>query len=239
VVENALNGSPGLQALRSTSIQGLSVIAVTFEDGSDINLARQLVAERLAAVAAELPASLPPPSITPLTSSTSTVLVAGLTSRTRSMMDLRTEADWTLRPRLLAVQGGSKVAIFGGAERSLQIQVHPDALLRFGLGMNEVLDAARRATGVRGAGFIDTDNQRVVPQTEAQSVSPDELRQDVLSSHGGASLTLGDATDVAVGPMPAIGGALIDETPGVTSISRPSRDNSGIWRLRFPRPVIG
>jgi CzcA family heavy metal efflux pump len=214
-LENALNGSPGLAALRSTSIQGLSVISVTFEARSDIYLARQLVAERLAAAAAELPAGIPPPSITPLTSSTSTVLVAGLTSRTRSVMDLRTAADWTLRPRLLAVPGVSKVAVFGGEERSLQIQVHPDALIRFDIGMNQVLDAARRATAVRGAGFIDTDNQRVTLQTEAQSVTPDELRQVVLSSHEGASITLGDVADVVMAPMPAIGGALIEETPGV------------------------
>lgn len=214
-LENALNGSPGLAALRSTSIQGLAVITVTFRSGSDIYLARQLVAERLAVAAAELPPGIPAPSITPLTSSTSTVLVAGLTSQTRSLMELRTSADWTLRPRLLAVPGVSKVAIFGGEERSLQIQVHPDALIRFGLGLNEVLVAARRATAVRGAGFIDTANQRVTLQTEAQSVTPDELRQVVLSSYGSASITLGDVADVTVAPMPAIGGALIDEEPGV------------------------
>jgi len=71
-------------------------------------------------------------------------------------MDLRTTADWTLRLRLLAVPGVAKVAVFGGKTRSIQVQVHPDQLIQYSLGLNDVLAAARKATGIRGAGFIDT-----------------------------------------------------------------------------------
>ena len=104
-IENAINGVPGVQSLRSTSIQGLSVITVIFAPGSDIYRDRQVVAERLAVAAQQLPAGTGPPGMTPLASSTSTILVAGLTSDTHSLMDLRTIADWTLRLRLLAVPG--------------------------------------------------------------------------------------------------------------------------------------
>jgi Cu/Ag efflux pump CusA len=141
-IENAINGVPGVRTLRSSSIQGLSVVTVIFDPASDIYRDRQLVAERLAIAAQQLPAGTQPPAMTPLTSSTSTVLVLGLTSDKRSLMDLRTIADWTLRPRLLAVPGITKVSVFGGETRSIQVAVHPDELIRYNLGFNEVLGAA-------------------------------------------------------------------------------------------------
>jgi CzcA family heavy metal efflux pump len=214
-LENNLNGSPGLATMRSNSIQGLSVITITFNPGTDIYLDRQFVAERLTVAAGQLPTGVHAPAITPLTSGTSTVLVAGLTSKTRSLMDLRTEADWTVRPRLLAVPGVAKVSVFGGDVKSLQIQVHPDQLIRFGIGMNDVLNAAQHASGVRGAGFIDTANQRVTFQTQGQSLTPEELSRVVLTNQGGASVTLGNVADVLAAPEPAIGAAAIEDVQGI------------------------
>jgi CzcA family heavy metal efflux pump len=214
-IENNLNGSPGLLTMRSTSIQGLSVITITFDPASDIYLDRQFVAERLAVAAGELPANVRAPAMTPLTSATGTVLVAGLTSKTKTLMDLRTMADWTVRPRLLAVPGVAKVAVFGGDVKTLQIQVHPDQLIRFGIGMNDVLLAARRASGVRGAGFIETANQRVTFQTEGQSLTAEELSRVVLKNEGSASVTLGNVATVTPAPEPAIGGATIEGEPAV------------------------
>ncbi len=180
-IENVLNGLQGIESLRSGSIQGLSVITVIFQPSSEIFLDRQLVAERLAAVAGSLPAGLGPPEMTPLTSSTSTVLAVGLTSETRSLMDLRTIADWTVRQRLLAVPGVAKVAVFGGDVRQLQVQVEPERLVRFGLAIEDVVAAARRATGVRGAGQVDTVNQRLVIHTEGQALTPAELADTVVA----------------------------------------------------------
>src|SRR5579863_1734096 len=133
VLENNLNGLPNLRMLQSASAQGFSVITVTFDPSSDVYRDRQLVAERLASAANELPAGVSPPIVAPLTSSTSVVLEAGLTSKTHSLMDLHTVAQWTLLPRLLAVPGVAKVSIFGGETKSFQVQVHPDALKRFGI----------------------------------------------------------------------------------------------------------
>lgn len=217
-IENAINGVPGIAALRSASIQGLSLVTVVFDPRSDIYLDRQVVTERLASVVVQLPQGIAPPTMTPLTSSTSTVLVVGMTSRSRSLMDLRTHADWTVRPRLLAVPGVAKVAAFGGQTRQLQIQVHPDRLLRFELGINDVLAAAQRATGVRGAGFIDTENQRIVLQTEGQSLTPEQIAQTVVSSHDGASVTLASVADVVDAPEPPIGAAAVQGVPGVILI---------------------
>jgi CzcA family heavy metal efflux pump len=214
-IENAISGVPGVQTLRSTSIQGLSVVTVFFDPSSDIYRDRQVVAERLAAATQQLPQGVQPPIMTPLTSSTSRMLVVGLTSQTRSLMDLRTVADWTVRLRLVAVPGVASVTIFGGDKRSIQVQVHPDELIRYGLTLNDVLTAARRSTGVRGAGFIDTKNQRIVFQSEGQSLKPDDIARTVLLSRGAASITLANVADVVDAPEPPIGGAGIQGRPGV------------------------
>ncbi|MBL6853074.1 MAG: efflux RND transporter permease subunit, partial [Alphaproteobacteria bacterium] len=165
-LENSLNGTPGLATLRSASIAGLSAITITFDPASDIYRDRQLVQERLAVAAGGLPTGIGTPSMTPLTSATGTILIAGLTSRTKSLMELRTAAEWTIEPRLLAVPGVANVSVFGLETRTLQIQVRPDDMIRYGIGLNDVLAIAQRATGIRGGGFIDTANQRIVIQTE-------------------------------------------------------------------------
>jgi CzcA family heavy metal efflux pump len=214
-IENAINGVPGVQEMRSTSIQGLSVITVIFGASSDIFRDRQVVSERLAEAAQSLPANVAAPTMTPLTSSSSTVLVLGLTSKTRSLMDLRTLADWTLRLRLLAVPGVAKVAVFGGDVRSIQVQVHPDRLLRHSLSFQDVLEAAQKATAVTGAGFIETANQRIVFQSEGQSIEPEDIARTVVSTSGGASVLLRDVANVVNAPEPPIGGAAIMGEPGV------------------------
>jgi CzcA family heavy metal efflux pump len=214
-IENGLNGLEGIEALRSGSIQGLAVITVIFRSGSGIFLDRQLVAELLAAVASRLPAGTGPPEMTPLTSSTSTVLAVGLTSQQRTLMELRTIADWTVRQRLLAVPGVAKVSVFGGEVRQLQVQLEPERLIRYGLALEDVLAAARSGTGVRGAGVVDTDNQRLVIRTEGQALTPDELARTVVAYRNGASVRLGDVARVVEAPEPPVGAAGVMGRPGV------------------------
>lgn len=214
-IENAINGVPGVQTLRSQSIQGLSIITVTFDPKSDIYRDRQNLGERLATLATQMPVGVEAPGMSPLTSSTSVVLVVGLTSPKRSLMELRTLADWTLKPRLLAVHGVSKVAVFGGQVKEYQIQVDPRRLVKYGFALSDVLAVARRATGVRGAGFIDNANQRIVLQTYGQSQNAEQLAQTVLRHQDGANLTLADVAQVRMAPEPPIGAATVDGVPGV------------------------
>jgi Cu/Ag efflux pump CusA len=214
-VENALNGSPGLQAIRSQSIQGLSVITVVFSDRTDIYRARQTVGERLTEVAGQLPQTVKAPKMGPLIASTASVLSVGLTSTQRTLMELRTFADWTLRPRLLGVPGVAKVDIFGGEVRQLQVQIKPDRLRAHGLAVDDVLAAARQSTALRGAGFVDTANQRVVIRTEGQSLTAQDLGEVVLAHHDGISVRLRDVADVVDGPEPKFGDALIMGERGV------------------------
>src|SRR2546430_2606662 len=127
-----------------------------------------------------------------------------LLSDTLSPMAVRTFADWTVRPRLLAVPGVAKVTVFGGEVRQLQIQARPDRLLAFDLALQDVLNAAREATGVRGAGFIETAAQRILIQTEGQSLTALQLGEVVVAQHDGRSVRLKDVANVVEAPEPKI-----------------------------------
>src|ERR1700681_4584541 len=217
-VENAINGVPGIDSLRSRSIQGLSDITVVFRSGTDIYRDRQVVAERLSTVASGLPTSVQPPLMTPLTSSTAWVMEVDFTSASESLMEVRAVADWTIKPRLLAVPGVAGVEIIGGEVRQLQFQFDPQRLVRYGVSVEDVIAAARQATGVRGGGFVDTPNQRIVLQTEGQSVTPAQLARTVLLHHNGSNVTLGDVGRVQDAPAPQIGAASVKGKRGVSLI---------------------
>jgi CzcA family heavy metal efflux pump len=216
-VENAINGVEGIESLLSNSIQGVSAVTINFRANSDIYRVRQLVAERLVALSGSLPRGITP-VITPLTSSTGTVLVIGLTSPKRSLMDLRTMADWVVKRRFLAVPGVAKVAVYGEGIKQLQIQVRPDRLVKYHLSIQDVLTVAYKATGVREAGLVDTENQRIVLRIEGQSLLPDQLANTVLIHQKGTSVTLGDVANVVeASPFP-IGASSIMGKPGIVLV---------------------
>ena len=214
-IENAVNGVTGIESMRSRSIQGLSVITVVFQTGNNVYLERQLVAERLATLAGQLPSSVSTPVMTPLQSSTGDVLVLGLTSGKQSPMQLRTVADWTLRPRLLAVPGVASVTVFGSDVRQIQVQFHPEKLVQFNLSLSDVVAAAQKATGIQGAGFVENNNQRLILESGGQSVTPGQIASTVLLRQNGANVTLGQVADVREGAAPPFGAASIEGETGV------------------------
>ncbi len=217
-IEDAINGVEGIAAVRSHSIQGLSVITAVLAEGAEIHRARQSVAERLREAAARLPETVPPPVLTPLTSSSSTVLVIGLTSKDRTPMDQRTFVDRVLRPRLLAVPGVAKVAVFGGEVRQLQIQLDPDRLRLYGIGIGEVAEAAGLATGVRGAGVMDGANQQIAVRTEGQVLTVDELAQTAVRARSGSALRLGDLGRVVEAPALRFGDGGVNGARGIVVV---------------------
>ncbi|MHB1698607.1 MAG: efflux RND transporter permease subunit [Acidobacteriaceae bacterium] len=217
-IENAINGVTGIDSLRSNSIQGLSITNVIFRSGSDIYLNRQLVNERLATLTGQLPHGVSAPIMTPLTVSTGTVLVVGLVSESKSLMDLRTAADWTLRPRLLAVPGVASVAVFGGEVKQIQVQPRPEKLVQYGLSLNDVVAAAQKATGVLGAGFIENSNQRLIIQSQGQSTTPAQIAATVLVRQNGANVTLGQVAGVVEGGAPPFGAASVEGKTGVVLV---------------------
>ncbi|HEY7760456.1 MAG TPA: efflux RND transporter permease subunit [Burkholderiales bacterium] len=214
-IENALSGTAGVEVVRSQSIPGLSVVTVVFRDGSDVFRNRQVVGERLTMLANRLPRDVAQPTMTPLTSSASTVLGVGLTSQARSLMEIRTLVDWTVRPHLMAVEGVADVNVFGGEVRQWQVQVEPDRLMRYGLALEDVVAAARRASGVVSAGFLKTPNQHIFVNAEGQPASAAELSRVMLAFKDGTPLRLGDVARVVEAPAASISAAAIDGMPGV------------------------
>lgn len=214
-IENAINGVAGIESLRSGSIQGLSVITAKFSSGSDIHRDRQVVAERIASIVTRLPQGVEAPVMTPLVSSTGDLMSVGLTSDTRSLMELRTIADWIVIPHIQSVPGVAKGSAFGGDVRQLQVQVHPERLVPYNLVIEDVAAAARRGTGIRGAGFIDNVNQRIIIQTEGQSLTAEQLGKTVLAHQYGANVMLEDVADVVEGAAPPFSAASVSGRPGV------------------------
>lgn len=214
-IENALSGMAGLSSMRSRSMQGLSAITLVFNDSANTLQVRQLVAERLNGLSSTLPTGVSAPTLLPMTTTTSVVRVIGLTAKTRSLADLYDVARWTLKPQLLSVPGVADAIVFGGDARQLQIQVDPAKLVRYGLSIQDVVVAARQATGVRGTGFVKTDNQRIAVNVEGQVTTPRTLANAVVRWHNGAAVRLGDVGMVTWGSAPAVGAASIMGVPGV------------------------
>ncbi len=215
-VESAINGLGHQESLLSESIQGLSIITIVFKEGTDVHQARQMLAEKLGETAGSLPDGVKAPNMSALTSATMDLLKIGLVSDRLTPMELRTFANWTLKPRLLAVPGVAQCSVFGGEVRQWQVQVHPDLLLAHHLTLTDVLAAGRLASGVRGAGFIDTPNQRIILQTEGQTLTIAALGNIVVAAGaGGGPVRLRDVATVAEGAEPKFGDALIMGRPGV------------------------
>src|SRR5215471_18559862 len=169
-LEIAIHGTPGLQTLRSISMPGVSSITAIFRDQTDVYRARQLVGERIATV--QLPESVSPPEIVPLTSASSTVEVLGLTST--SVFDpiaTRTFADWTLAPRILAVPGVSKIVTYGGRIAQYQVVVHPNALADYQVSLSDIEKAAQGATAIGPAGTVESYGQQFPIRSMAQAQS--------------------------------------------------------------------
>ena len=214
-LESGISGLVGLESMRSESIQGLSVITVVFQEGTDIFIGRQMLGEKVSQTVGRLPLGVKPPRMTPLTSSTMDLLKIGLVSDKLSPMALRTFSDWTLKPRLLAVPGVADCKSYGGEIRQLQIQVDPDRLLAYDLALSDVLLAARSSTGVMGAGYIETENQRIIIQTEGQAITPEQLAEVAVVHTNGVSVRLKDLGRVVEGAEPKFGDTIIMGHPGV------------------------
>ncbi|TAL77025.1 MAG: efflux RND transporter permease subunit [Beijerinckiaceae bacterium] len=214
-LEDALAGAGGLATMRSRSIQGLSMITLTFRPGSDLTGLRQSISERLARASSDLPATAHTPVLLPLSSSAGIVLTIGLTSKAQSPIALRTLTDWTLKPQILAIPGVSDVSVYGGAVKQVQIQVHPAALARFELSFNDIITAARRATANTGLGFVENENQRIVLIPKGVPETANAIASVALKSHDGQTLRLGDVATVTDGAAPQVGAASIMGKPGV------------------------
>tara|TARA_R110002072_G_scaffold46591_7_gene128956 strand:+ start:19553 stop:22633 length:3081 start_codon:yes stop_codon:yes gene_type:complete len=217
-LENALNGTSGLQTIRSKSVLGLSSVQLLFASGTDLLAARNLVQERVAFATENLPAVAGRPVILQPLSSTSRALKIGVWSDTVSQMDLSELAKWTIRPRLMAIQGVANVAIWGQKDRQFQVLVDPEHLRAHNVPLSSLGQAVANATEVGSGGFLDTPNQRLPIQHNSPITEPADLARTPVAFRDGNSLLIGDVAHVAIGHAPPIGDAIINDRLGLLLI---------------------
>ena len=215
-LETAMNGAPGVERVRSQSAVGLSVVWVEFDWDVDIYRARQQVAERTAQVAESLPDGAAP-TMGPVSSIMGEILLIGVVSpgATVSGPDLRSLADWTLRPRLLAISGISQVIAIGGGVEQLHVEVHPDRLAQRGLTLGDVRAAAANAQGSSSGGFLEAQSQEFVVRTLARTADPVAIGNTVVARKDGVSIPLSDVADVRRGVGTMRGDAGVNGQPAV------------------------
>jgi CzcA family heavy metal efflux pump len=228
-LEDTLNGLPGLDVLRSKSVEQLSQIQLIFDRGTDLINARQLVAERLATVTPTLPTWASPPVMLQPLSATSRVMKIGLSSKRLSTIDMSMISYWTIRARLLRVPGVANVTIYGERIKMLQVQADPDRLKQHQVSLDKVMNTTADALDagllrfsdgavIGTGGFVDTPNQRLAIRHKLPIITPDDLAQVPIEQRGGKQLVLSDVADVVEGTWPLIGDAVINDGPGLMLI---------------------
>ena len=233
-IENAVNGIPFVQTVRSKSVLGLSSIRMIFDAGTDLIVARQLVQERLALAQTTLPLVARPPVILPPLSSLSRCLKIGVWSDTQDQMQMTTLTKWTIRPRLMGISGVANVAVWGEKDPQLQVIVDPLRLNANGVTLASVLQTVRDATAVGSGGFVDTPNQRLalrhipavytaeqlgeMPISSSLSTSASNPGTGLALAASGTPLRLADIAEIKFDHAPPIGDAIINSRPGLLLI---------------------
>ena len=198
-IESAINGASGVRRVRSATAVGVGVIWVEFDWGTDIYIARQLVAEKLALVAGTLPPQIERPVLAPISSIMGEILFFALSSESVDPLTMRTVADTIVRRRLLAVPGVSQVTPIGGAERQYQVIAHPDALRANAVSLTELLDAVRASSENASAGIYTEGPQEYVLQAVGRVRSAEEIGESVVAMRGTRSVLIRDVADVQEG----------------------------------------
>lgn len=209
-VETAVNGATGVRRVRSSSTNGFSVVWVEFDWDTDIYLARLIVSEKLAVVSESLPANVGKPTLGPQSSILGEMLIVGLTADSTSMLDLRTIADWTIRPRLLSTGGVAQVAVLGGDIKEYQVQLDPERMRHYGVTLSEVMNITREMNLNANGGVLYEYGNEYIVRGVLSTDKVDQIAKAVVRSNGvsGAPILLEDIADVQVGAkLPKLGTA--------------------------------
>ena len=216
-VETAVNGAADVRRVRSSSTTGFSVVWVEFDWGTDVYRARQTVSEKLATVSGELPAGIGQPTLGPQSSILGEVMIVGLTADTTSLEELRTLADWVVRPRLLATGGVAQVAVLGGDVKEYQIRLDADRMRRYGVSLQDVRAAVTGMNRNASGGVIYDYGNEYVVRGDLSTRQADALgKAFVKKDSTGRSVLLEHVADIATGAKePRLGTASFNGTPAV------------------------
>mgnify|MGYP004592141843 FL=1 len=215
-IETAVNGSTGVRRVRSQSTHGFSVVWVEFDWDTDIYLARQIVSEKLAAVGEQMPEGVSAPVLGPQSSILGEVLIVSLTSDKTSLQDLRTYADWIIRPHLLSTGGVAQVSVHGGDIKEYQILISPGKMKHFGVSLSDVMACTRGMnTNTNGGVRYEYGNEYIIRGITSTN-DLDKLGACIVKKNGESVITLADVADIKVGNQsPKLGTASEKARPAV------------------------
>ena len=215
-IETAVNGATGVRRVRSQSTGGFSVVWIEFDWGTDIYLARQIVSEKLAGIGALLPEGVATPVMGPQSSILGEVMIVSLTADSTSMLDLRTLADWTVRPRLLGVGGVAQVSVQGGDIKEYQVVLSPAKMKHYGVTLDEVMAATRGMNTNQNGGVVYEYGNEYIVRGISSTADTDRLATCLVKRTAAGIVTLADIADVRIGAQePKLGVASERGKPAV------------------------
>ena len=231
-IESAINGTPGVSAVRSSSAASISVVRVVFNWGTDIYQARQLVTERLQSAQSKLPAGVETPQIAPISSPIGTIVTYAFTSTTTDLMDVRRIVDWQVTNRLLAVPGVTQVIVFGGDVRQYQVLVAPEKLQAFNVSLQDVSDAVAAANVNAPGGYLITPDREKLIRGIGRIEDIEALKQSVVTARNGTPVRITDVADVKIGAAVKRGDASVNTQKAVVAIvnKQPQADTPTVTR---------
>ena len=214
-IETSVNGATNVRRVRSSSSAGISIVWVEFEWNTDIFKARQIVNEKIIAVGANLPVGVGNPTMAPQSSIMGEIMLIGLTADSTSQMDLRTIADWTIRPRLLATGGVAQVVIIGGEYKQYQILASPQKMDFYTISLTELLKASEEANGNSSGGFINEYGNEYIIKGIGRTNSVNEIGKSVIKLVNGNPVKIEDVAEIKIGAAPKIGDGSLKGEPAV------------------------
>lgn len=226
-IESVLNGATGVRRVRSSSSAGISIVWVEFEWGTDIYIARQIVNERLPSVSERLPEGVGNPTLAPQSSIMGEIMLIAVTGDSTNLMDIRTIADWNLRPRLLSTPGVANVVVIGGEYKQYQVQANPQLMKHYGVTLDELLKASQSSNQNSSGGFINDFGNEYIVRGVARTNEVSELGNVVVKNIEGTPLKISDLAEIKIAAAPKIGdGSMRGESAVILTVSKQPNTNT-------------
>ncbi|HKH61556.1 MAG TPA: efflux RND transporter permease subunit, partial [Flavitalea sp.] len=214
-VETAVNGAGNVRRVRSSSSAGISIVWVEFEWGTDIYRARQIVNEKISIVSNQLPIGVSAPVMAPQSSIMGEIMLISVTGTATSKMDVRTIANWNIRPLLLSIGGVSQVVVIGGEYRQFQILASPQRMKYYSISLNELLKASQEANRNAAGGFMSEYSNEYIVRGMGRTSDLTDLGRSVIKTVNGSPVKIEDVAEITIGAAIKIGDGSLKGSPAV------------------------
>ncbi len=237
-IETSVNGATNIRRVRSSSTAGFSVVWIEFEWDTDIFKARQIVNEKLISISSKLPLGTGNPTMAPQASIMGEIMMIGLTSDSTSQMELRTIADWIVRPRLLATGGVAQVVVIGGDYKQYQILASPQKMDAYGVSLTEIIAACKSTNGNSSGGFISEYGNEYIIKGVGRTNELNELGKSMIKMVDGYPVKIEDVAEIKIGAAPKIGDGSINGKPAVImTVSKQPATNTLILTTKIEEAI--